>query len=486
MPAHRDVHHGYRWRASNIFIVTCITIALSTETFLYSFIVPILQVMLRDRLGIDDSKAQSTTSTVLFSHAFACAISAPITGQISDKMSSRKIPLLITLGAELLGTVLCAAATSLPILIMGRVIQAIGGNATWIIGLATIADTVGADNTSRTLATISMFYMSGMLIGPITSGTLLRFVGYWPTWGTAIAVLVIDMVMRVVMIEKPVENKKDKGVKRKNSITDEDSLLHGDLESTTSQIDHISSVDETTGLLTSSPKSHDSPSGSLRDPDVPSETGVRKHTVSQPSFYRVLLTNPRALTGMACHLTAGLVLTSLDTTLPLHVTREFGWDTSRVSLMFLLVQTPFLILGPLTGWLKDRIGSRVPTGIGYVSSGVMMWILGIPGSGLFSFAGAGDSGKLLYAASLLGLGIARSLTTGAGILEMTTVIRDLQADNPEIFGPKGGYSRGYSLTNMSWTAGMLIGPVLSGWLTETAGYYYMNLTFGKSNNLTFY
>jgi MFS family permease len=82
------------------------------ETFLCSFIVPILQVMLRDRLHIDDSKAQSTTTIVLFVHAFACAITAPMTGQISDRISSRKAPLLIVLGAELVGTVLCAVATS--------------------------------------------------------------------------------------------------------------------------------------------------------------------------------------------------------------------------------------------------------------------------------------------------------------------------------------------------------------------------------------
>ncbi|CRG91981.1 Lincomycin resistance protein LmrB [Talaromyces islandicus] len=414
---------------------------------------PYLQVMLRDRLHIDDSEAQSTTTSVLFVHAFVCAITAPITGQISDRISSRKAPLLIVLGVELVGTVLCAVATSLPVLILGRAVQAIGGNATWIIGLATIADTVGSDNTSRTLSTISMFYMSGMLVGPITSGTLLRLVGYWPTWGTAIAMLVIDMLMRVIMIENPVEVKKDQGTKQSANTTH-----NADVESPVPGGDSSGPADETTGLLAS--PSNESP-----------------QTASSGNFYRILLTNPQALTGMACHMTAGLVLTSLDTTLPLHVMREFDWDTARISLMFLLVQIPFLILGPFTGWLKDRVGSKVPTGLGYVSSGLMMWLLGVPGKDGFSFAGIGERGQLIYATSLLGLGLARSLTTGSA------VIRDLQAENPGIFGPNGGYSRGYSLTNLSWTAGMLIGPILSGSLTQTVGYYYMNFTFGALNFL---
>lgn len=286
--------------------------------------------------------------------------------------------------------------TTVPVLIVGRVVQAIGGNATWIIGLATIADTVGSENTSRTLSTISMFYMSGMLVGPIASGTLLRLVGYWPTWGTAIAVLVIDMLMRIVMIENPAEVKKDKNSKQTTNATS-----NGDVESIVPEADCNGSADETTGLL-ASPSNESS------------------QAASSDNFYRVLLTNPQALTGMACHMTAGLVLTSLDTTLPLHVMREFDWDTARISLMFLLVQIPFLIFGPFTGWLKDRVGSKVPTGVGYVGSGLMMWLLGVPGNDGFSFAGIGERGQLIYAASLLGLGLSRSLTTGSGILEMTS------------------------------------------------------------------
>lgn len=58
------------------------------------------------------------------------------------------------------------------------------------------------------------------------------------------------------------------------------------------------------------------------------------------------------------------------------------------------------------------------------------------------------------------------------------VIRELQTENPGIFGPNGGYSRAYSLTNLSWNIGLLTGPLLSGSLVQAVGYYYMNFTFG--------
>lgn len=66
----------------------------------------------------------------------------------------------------------------------------------------------------------------------------------------------------------------------------------------------------------------------------------------------------------------------------------------------------------------------------------------------------------------------------------TGVIRQLQNEKPGIFGPNGGYSRAYSMTNLSWNIGLLAGPLLSGTLVEAVGYYYMNLTFGRLDFLS--
>jgi hypothetical protein len=51
---------------------------------------------------------------------------------------------------------------------------------------------------------------------------------------------------------------------------------------------------------------------------------------------------------------------------------------------------------------------------------------------------------------------------------------------PGIFGPNGGYSRSFSLSNITWKLGMFVGPLVSGTLTENFGYYYMNLFLGKT------
>jgi hypothetical protein len=48
-----------------------------------------------------------------------------------------------------------------------------------------------------------------------------------------------------------------------------------------------------------------------------------------------------------------------------------------------------------------------------------------------------------------------------------------------IFGPNGGYSHSFSLSNVTWKLVMFVGPLIFGTLTDNFGYYYMNLFLGK-------
>lgn len=75
--------------------------------------------------------------------------------------------------------------------------------------------------------------------------------------------------------------------------------------------------------------------------------------------------------------------------------------------------------------------------------------------------------------TLLAIGLANH------VFNFTDGANQLEAEHPGVFGPNGGNSRAFSMTNISWKSGMLLGPLISGALTESVGYYYMNLIFGK-------
>ncbi|KAJ5690909.1 hypothetical protein N7488_012476, partial [Penicillium malachiteum] len=180
---------GYKWRSANWFIISCIAIALFSGAHDLSR-VGSSRVILEQRLHVDESKTQATTSLVLTVHALVCLVSGPLTGYLADKCSNRQLPLLTSLGAELVGTIIIMVAPSVPVLLLGRAFQAIGGNAVWIVGLATVADTVGQEDTGKVLGGISSFFVSGLLFGPMAAGTLLDLIGYWMTWMVPIALLV--------------------------------------------------------------------------------------------------------------------------------------------------------------------------------------------------------------------------------------------------------------------------------------------------------
>lgn len=61
-------------------------------------------------------------------------------------------------------------------------------------------------------------------------------------------------------------------------------------------------------------------------------------------------------------------------------------------------------------------------------------------------------------------------------------INAVEERDPGKFGPCGGYARALAVINMTWMAGLMTGPVLGGFIVETAGYFVLHCCLGKSLN----
>lgn len=59
----------------------------------------------------------------------------------------------------------------------------------------------------------------------------------------------------------------------------------------------------------------------------------------------------------------------------------------------------------------------------------------------------------------------------------------MQAKYPLIFGEHGGSSRVFSMTEVAYSLGMMLGPLLSGILFEAIGFYLMSVVFGTCYHL---
>lgn len=81
------------------------------ESFLYSFIIPILPYMLEERNHVDPSDIQRLTYQILTLYGVVSLVSSIFIGQLADLATTRKMPLVAALVVAIIGTLAVAAAT---------------------------------------------------------------------------------------------------------------------------------------------------------------------------------------------------------------------------------------------------------------------------------------------------------------------------------------------------------------------------------------
>ncbi|KAJ3218385.1 hypothetical protein HDU67_005934 [Dinochytrium kinnereticum] len=149
-----------------------------------------------------------------------------------------------------------------------------------------------------------------------------------------------------------------------------------------------------------------------------------------------------------------MVFTGFEPTLPLHLEKQFDFSTAKVGLTFLALIIPSVIAGPVAGLAYDKYGAR--------------WVL-IPS--LFA------SAILLFPLSL-GANLPW-LVIGLFIVGLTFTF-GLAPLLPEIANsvPREAYAKAYSLFNMAFSCGILIGPYLAAFFFEKYGWFWEMIALG--------
>ena len=254
------------------------------------------------------------------------------------------------------------------------------------------------------------FSLLGIVTGPTISGTLLELLGYWTAWTAPLVVLGLNIIVRLVMLDSRDSLSSAPG--SRSVASSSPSVSQGAVEP--------QSQDEASTLLpSSSPSSHGYSSFNAIPPKVdPSDAPEQR-----PGFYRVMLREPRILTGAVNLLLYNMITAGFNTTLPLHLRSIFHWESMTIGMIFLGLQLPQVILGPLVGCLRDRLGSRYLTTAGWTFLAPLLWLLGIPGSNNFSWSRPENHGKAFFFTCTAGIGFMLSLVRGGGALQMTGALR---------------------------------------------------------------
>jgi MFS transporter, DHA1 family, multidrug resistance protein len=128
--------------------------------------------------------APGSVQLVLTLFLAGIAVGQLVYGPASDRFGRRPV-LLAGLAVFLIGTALCGFAWSLPVLIIGRILAALGGCAGMVLGRAIVRDVYDRERSAGALATIMMV----MSLVPSLSPAVGAYLAQWVGWRADFALL---------------------------------------------------------------------------------------------------------------------------------------------------------------------------------------------------------------------------------------------------------------------------------------------------------
>jgi len=337
--------------------------------------------------------------------------------------------------ALLASTTLLWLGKTFPILVLARILQGVSGAVVWTIGLALIMDTVGSDKLGVTIGSIFSIISVSDLVAPVLGGVVYKKAGSGAVFGIGFGLLAIDFVMRLVLIEKKIAAKyglKDAEEEEEETANEDSPLLANEIDN-------------------------------LDEWKIPKD---------QPGWIKKFpllccLKNPRLIVAQSITFANAVLLGTFDSTIPTEVHDLFDFDSLKVGLLFMPLVLPFLLFGPLAGKFVDKKGPKLAASIGFGFLVLPLILLRLPHEG-----GDGEIAKFCVFLAMCGIGMA--LISAPSIVEASFVVEQYYKANPDFFGDEGPYAQLYAINNIFFSAGLTLGPLISGALRDAIGYGNMN------------
>ena len=173
-------------------IIAIITAIHALSPLAMQIFVPALPAILSDF-----SAARLDTQWVVTGFSVALAVAMLAYGPISDRFGRRRV-VLLGLTLFLLGSAISYWADSLAVLILGRVVQAIGVAGGSTMGRAVAADILPPEKLARAVSFMTMALVMGPMLAPVAAGYLVSGPGWRsiPLLLGAISLLLLLMAMK--------------------------------------------------------------------------------------------------------------------------------------------------------------------------------------------------------------------------------------------------------------------------------------------------
>ncbi|KAJ5302864.1 hypothetical protein N7476_009663 [Penicillium atrosanguineum] len=426
-------------RSSQKFIVATISLSMFTDTFLYGMIIPLMPTALITRTSIPFEDREFFNSILLVSEAAASVVCAPVFGYLLDRSETRRKLYILGLLLLLVSMALLTYAFSIACYIAARILQGAATAMVAVAGFSIVTDTIQKAHLGYMLGYIDVGLTLGFASGPLLGGLIYHAAGYYTVCGVAFGLIGIDLVLRLAVIEKK------------------------------------------TAMYWLEPEENER----MPEPVIPTPClhydAIQKSNESLKSkrgmfAFWTLLQQPRILITTWTFILQSLFNSALDSTLPIFVMDRFHWDTAGAGMIFLpMVAT--VLLQPFCGFLSDRLGARMVATTGF--------ILIVPSLICLRFVEMNTmQDKTLLCVLLALFGTFNNGISPCLLVETQQVVDELEEETPGVFGDNGATAQAFSLQQMAQFTGMVIGPMIGGFIDHRYGWKMMNLCLGTLSAIT--
>jgi MFS family permease len=364
----------------------------------------------------------------------------------------------------------------------------------WVVGLALLADTVPQERLAQAMGYVGIGMSVGILVGPILGGVVFDRAGYNAVFAMAYALVGLDVVLRLLLVEKKVATRWDpQAMRPQRSPIGEilqtqcnprervdtipgpsEQMQHG--EGTFTKAD-------TSDAEKAMPMGHwkkPSSVGTMEQPLHVSETVPRERRRDRLPPVLSLLYSRRLLAALFGSIIQASIMTSFDAVLTLHAAQTFHWSSTGAALLFLPIVIPSFI-GPLFGWLSDRYGARYFAACGFLCACPPLVCLRFIQTNTMH-----DKALLCGLLALIGLFL--TLTFPPIMAEISAVVeakeKKMLANGQQGYGKGGAYAQAYALFNVAFAAGCMVGPLLAGFIVQEKGWVTMSWVLGLLSAIT--
>lgn len=148
-------------------------------------------------------------SWVFAAYLLSQAVSTPIFGRLAD-LHGRKNVLIIGIAAFLAASIACGFATSMPMLVVFRLLQGLGAGSTMTIVSTLAGDLFDVHERGRVQAYLSSVWGVSAVLGPLLGGALVEHAHWsWIFWFNVPIGIIAIVGLRLFLHETPVPRKAD-------------------------------------------------------------------------------------------------------------------------------------------------------------------------------------------------------------------------------------------------------------------------------------